>query len=187
MTPAGNSSTDPGTLALRRHLETTRFIGLVVLIGASGSGKSHRAAKAFAPTQISSLDHYRALASDDAGNQDATADAVTIQTLILSTRLRRGLYTVVDNTSVEAGHREDLIALARDHGRPAIAVPIVTDLDTCLARNALRPPARRVPDDTVRWQHHLATESLPHLMSEGFTAVYPIHSPTPADPDQENA
>lgn len=185
--PPSNSTTDTEIVSLRRHLETTRFLGLVVLIGASGSGKSHQAAEAFAPSQISSLDHYRALASDDAGDQDATPDAVAIQTLILSARLRRGLYTVVDNTSVEAGHREVLIALARDHGRTAIAVPIVTDLDTCLARNALRPPARRVPDDTVRWQHHLATDSLPHLMTEGFTAVYPIHSPTQADPDQETA
>lgn len=185
--PPSNSSSGRDMVTLRRHLETTHFLGLVVLIGASGSGKSHQAAEAFAPTQISSLDHYRALASDDAGNQDATPDAVTIQTLIVSTRLRRGLYTVIDNTSVEASHRKELIALARDHGRTAIAVPIVTDLDTCLTRNALRPRARRVHDDTVRWQHHLATESLPHLMTEGFTAVYPIHSPTPPDPDQETA
>lgn len=87
---------------------------------------------------------------------------------------------------MEAVHRHDLIALARDYGRPAIAVPIVAELDVCLARNALRPPESCVHEDTVRWQHQLATESLPHLMREGFAAVYPIHAPTvPTDLDQE--
>jgi protein phosphatase len=48
---------------------------LVVLIGASGSGKSTFAAKHFLPTEIVSSDKARGLVSDDETNQDVTADA----------------------------------------------------------------------------------------------------------------
>lgn len=61
MTPT-NRIPGKDAAALRRHLDASGFQGLVVLIGASGSGKSHQAA-AFRPDQIASLDHYRALAS----------------------------------------------------------------------------------------------------------------------------
>jgi len=48
---------------------------LVVLIGATGSGKSTFAARHFRPTEIISSDRCRGLVSDDETDQSATADA----------------------------------------------------------------------------------------------------------------
>ncbi len=48
---------------------------LVVLIGAAGAGKSTWAST-WPATQVLELDHFRALVSDDAGDQEATDDAV---------------------------------------------------------------------------------------------------------------
>ncbi|MGW3661310.1 hypothetical protein ACWD6R_39335 [Streptomyces sp. NPDC005151] len=64
---------------------------------------------------------------------------------------------------------------ARRHGRPIVALRFLPDLDTCRARNRLRPANRQVPDDTLRWQHDLARAVTPSvLLAEGFTAVYEV-------------
>ncbi|MBP2363609.1 MULTISPECIES: AAA family ATPase [Streptomyces] len=63
---------------------------VIVLIGAAGSGKS-TLASTWHPTQVLSLDHYRALVSDSAGDQEATGDAVAALHHVLEARLRRGL------------------------------------------------------------------------------------------------
>ncbi len=47
----------------------------MLLIGATGSGKSTFARKHFLPTEIVSSDPCRGLVSDDENDQDATADA----------------------------------------------------------------------------------------------------------------
>ena len=51
---------------------------LVVLIGASGSGKSTFARKHFLPTEILSSDASRGLISDDENDQSATSDAFEV-------------------------------------------------------------------------------------------------------------
>ncbi|MFD3700029.1 hypothetical protein ACFWUZ_28560 [Streptomyces sp. NPDC058646] len=72
-----------------------------------------------------------------------------------------------------------LLDLARRHRRPAVALRLTTDLETCLERNAVRSPDRRVPDQVLRWQYALALEATTEtLFAEGFTAVL---SPTPTD------
>ena len=55
---------------------------VILLIGASGSGKSTFARKHFKPTEIVSSDVCRALVSDDENSQAATPDAFALlQTL----------------------------------------------------------------------------------------------------------
>ena len=51
---------------------------LVVLLGVSGSGKSTFARQHFAPTEIVSSDHCRALVCDDETNQSINKDAFEI-------------------------------------------------------------------------------------------------------------
>ena len=51
---------------------------LVVLIGASGSGKSSFARAHFAPTEVISSDFCRGLVADDENEQAATSDAFAV-------------------------------------------------------------------------------------------------------------
>jgi predicted kinase len=53
-------------------------LSLVVLVGASGSGKSSFARKHFKPTEILSSDYCRGLVSDDENSQAATNDAFEV-------------------------------------------------------------------------------------------------------------
>ena len=56
---------------------TIPTLSLVVLIGASGSGKSSFARKHFLPTEVISSDACRALVADDENDQTATNAAFT--------------------------------------------------------------------------------------------------------------
>jgi predicted kinase len=84
----------------------------VVLIGASGSGKSTFARTHFLPTEIISSDFCRGLVSDDENNQEATKDAFDVLHYIAGKRLARMKLVVVDATNVQPEARKPLIALA---------------------------------------------------------------------------
>ena len=63
---------------------------LVVLIGASGSGKSTFAKKHFLPTEVVASDFCRALVCDDENNQRATPAAFEVLDIITRKRLAVG-------------------------------------------------------------------------------------------------
>ena len=77
-------------------------LSLVVLVGASGSGKSTFARKHFRPTEIVSSDFCRGLVSDDENDQSATNDAFEVLHFIVAKRLAAGRLTVVDATNVQS-------------------------------------------------------------------------------------
>jgi len=145
--------------------------GLVLLIGAAGSGKSTFARKHFASTEIVSSDALRAAVSDDEGDQNASGDAFQLLRLILSMRLRRGKLTVIDATNVQRKARGSLLALAAKHSAPTAAIALNLPLETCLARNQSRA-ARPVRPEVVEKQVADLLGSLPELASEGFEHVY---------------
>ncbi|MFE8950094.1 AAA family ATPase [Streptomyces sp. NPDC007856] len=143
---------------------------LVVLIGPSGAGKS-TIARTWPASQVLSLDALRETVSDDAGDQDATGDAVAALHLLLEARMRRRLFTVVDATNVSRESRQPLVAAAKRHNMPAIAVIVATPADVCVARQRPRPANRTVPEDTVRAQHKAMVHSHQSLRAEGFNEV----------------
>ncbi|WP_331718419.1 AAA family ATPase [Streptomyces sp. NBC_00624] len=143
---------------------------LVVPVGPGGSGKSRFAAM-FPSDWVVCLDELRERVSGDAGDQSATPDAVALQDVLIPARLARGLTTVVDSTNVEARVRRGLVDQASRHRRPVAAVVFLTDLDTCEARNAQRPPGRRVPSTVLRRQHEQTLAAMPLLADEGFTDI----------------
>ncbi|MFF3015514.1 AAA family ATPase [Streptomyces sp. NPDC057939] len=143
---------------------------LVVLIGASGAGKS-TLARTWPASQVLSLDALRETVSDDAGDQDATGDAVAALHLLLEARMRRRRFTVVDATNVTPATRAPLVAAAKRHNMPAIAVMVSTPVSVCVERQAPRAANRTVPDDTVRAQHTAMLRSHPKLLAEGFNGV----------------
>ncbi|MFF5264963.1 polynucleotide kinase-phosphatase [Actinomadura viridis] len=124
-------------------------MGLVVLVGISGSGKSHFAREHFLPTQVVSSDFCRGVVSDDENDQSATGDAFDLLHYIVRKRLRRGLLTVVDATNVQPKSRESLLRIAKEHD--VLSVAIVLDVPEAVAaeRNALRPDRSALPAHVI--------------------------------------
>ncbi|MFE3151166.1 AAA family ATPase [Streptomyces sp. NPDC059218] len=143
---------------------------LVVLIGAAGSGKSTWAST-WPTMQVLELDRFRALVSDDAGCQEATGEAVFALQAVLEARLARRKMTVVDATNCERSVRADLIATARRHGVPTVALVVSTPVAVCVDRQEGRPVNRRVPEPVVRAQHAAMVDAFPGLPAEGFDHV----------------
>ncbi|MEU3774225.1 ATP-binding protein [Streptomyces sp. NPDC032472] len=143
---------------------------LALLIGAAGSGKSTWA-KTWSDTQVLELDRFRALVSDDPGCQEATSDAVRALQAVLEARLARRKMTVVDATNCEPAARANLIATARRHGVPTVALVVPTPASVCVARQKARPANRRVPEHAVLAQHAAMVAAWPGLPDEGFDHV----------------
>ena len=149
---------------------------LVVLIGASGSGKSTFARTHFLPTETLSSDACRALVSDDENNQAATQDAFDVLHFIAAKRLAAGRLTVVNATNVQAEARRPLVALARQYH--CLPVAIVFDLPerVCQERNRVRLD-RDFGPHVVRRQTADLRRSLRGLQREGFRHVFILSSP----------
>ena len=95
---------------------------LVILVGASASGKTHWASEWFAPDQIVSSDRLRAVVGAGERDQRASRDAFEVLSLIVEKRMRRRLTTVIDSTGLEASRRAGWLGLAERHGVPAYAL-----------------------------------------------------------------
>jgi protein phosphatase len=149
---------------------------LVLLVGASGCGKSTWAALRFEPQQVLSSDAFRALVADDPADQSATADAFRLLHAAARARLRRGLLTVIDATNLATGARGSLRRLARQAGRPAVAVVFEVPLERCLANNARRP-GRQVPESVVRRHVGQLARARAALRQEGFAAIHVVGAP----------
>jgi polynucleotide kinase-phosphatase len=130
-------------------------MGLVVLVGVSGAGKSHFARKHFKPTQVVSSDYCRAVVADDENDQSATDDAFDLLHQIVRIRLRRGLLTVVDATNVQQKARQALVQIAKD--QDVLSVAIVFDVPESVAtsRNAMRPDRDLPPHVVPRQRREL--------------------------------
>jgi len=146
-------------------------LSLVVLIGASGSGKSTFARAHFRPTEVISSDFCRGLVADDENDQSATKDAFDVLRYIAGKRLAAGRLTVVDATSVQPGDRRPLVALAREYDVLPVAVVLNLPERVCLARNAGRPD-RDFGAHVVRRQRDQLRRSLRGLQREGFRTVH---------------
>ncbi|TRW43095.1 polynucleotide kinase-phosphatase [Georgenia yuyongxinii] len=149
-------------------------IGLVVLVGITGSGKSTFARAHFKPTEVVSSDFCRGLVADDENDQSATTDAFDVLEYIVGTRLRRGLLTVVDATNVQPAARASLVRLARSHD--VLVDAIVLDVPEAVAaeRNRERPD-RDFRSHVVARQHRDLKRSLGRVRKEGFRRVHVLH------------
>ncbi|QXJ20639.1 polynucleotide kinase-phosphatase [Actinomadura graeca] len=140
-------------------------MGLVVLVGVSGSGKSYFARKHFAPTQVVSSDFCRGVVSDDENDQSATGDAFDLLHYIVGKRLRRGLLTVVDATNVQSKARQSLLRLAKEHDVLSVAIVLDVPEHVAAERNAGRPD-RDLPGHVVPRQHRELRRGLRSLGRE---------------------
>ncbi|WP_248961258.1 polynucleotide kinase-phosphatase [Sphaerisporangium perillae] len=146
-------------------------LSLVLLVGVSGSGKSTFAREHFLPTQVISSDFCRGLVADDENDQEATPDAFDVLHYIVGTRLRRGLFTVVDATNVQWEARKKLVELGKSHDVLVEAIVLDVPEDVAVARNALRPERDFGPHVITRQRKDLR-RSLSRISKEGFRRVH---------------
>ena len=155
---------------------TVPELSLVVLIGASGSGKSTFARKHFKATEILSSDSCRGLVSDDENNQAATNDAFEVLHFIARKRLAVGKLTVVDATNVQSESRKPLVALAREFH--CLPVAIVLDQPERLAHDRNKGRSDRdFGPHVIRQQTQQLRRSLRGLEREGFRHVFIFRTP----------
>ncbi|WP_053913747.1 polynucleotide kinase-phosphatase [Streptomyces sp. TP-A0875] len=147
-------------------------LSLVVLIGASGSGKSTFARRHFRPTEVLSSDFCRGLVADDENDQSASRDAFDVLHHIAGKRLAAGRRTVVDATNVQQDGRRRLIELARAHDVLPIAIVLDVPERVCADRNATRPDRAHLPRRVVQRHIRELRRSLRGLAREGFRKVH---------------
>ncbi|MEU3516785.1 polynucleotide kinase-phosphatase [Streptomyces sp. NPDC006654] len=147
-------------------------LSLVVLVGASGSGKSTFARRHFKPTEVISSDFCRRLVSDDENDQSASGDAFDVLHYIAGKRLAAGRRTVVDATSVQQDSRRQLIDLAKRFDVLPIAIVLDVPEEVCAERNAARADRADLPRRVVQRHIRELRRSLRHLEREGFRKVH---------------
>ncbi|KUN90302.1 polynucleotide kinase-phosphatase [Streptomyces bungoensis] len=156
-------------------------LSLVVLVGASGSGKSTFARRHFKPTEVISSDFCRGLVSDDENDQSATGDAFDVLHYIAGKRLAAGRRTVVDATSVQQDARRQLIDLAKRYDVLPIAIVLDVPEEVCAERNAARTDRADMPRRVIQRHIRELRRSLRHLEREGFRKVHVLRGAEEAE------
>ncbi|HNN95563.1 MAG TPA: polynucleotide kinase-phosphatase, partial [Pseudomonadota bacterium] len=150
-------------------------LSLVVLVGASGSGKSTFARAHFRPTEIVSSDACRAMVADNENDQSATPEAFELLHFIARKRLAAGRLTVVDATNVQNESRTPLVALAREHHCIPVAIVLNLPERLCLERNHGRSD-RSISPHAVRQQVGQLRRSLRDLKQQGFRHIFVLET-----------
>jgi protein phosphatase len=153
---------------------------LVVLIGASGSGKSTFAAKHFLPTEVISSDYCRGLVSDDETDQSVSADAFELVRAIAEKRLKHRKLTVIDATNVRAADRKAWVEVARRWHALPVALVIEPGIDICIERNKTRPD-RQFGGQVVQRMVAEIRKGLRGLAREGFRQVWQLSTSESVD------
>ncbi|WP_326617891.1 polynucleotide kinase-phosphatase [Streptomyces decoyicus] len=157
---------------LARRTLAVPDLSLVVLIGATGSGKSTFAARHFRTTEVLSSDFCRGLVSDDENDQSASGDAFEVLHFVAGKRLAAGRLTVVDATNVQSEARAQLVRLAREHDVLPVAIVLDVPEQVCAARNASRADRAGLPRRVIQRHQRELRRSLRHLEREGFRKVH---------------
>ncbi|MEV6315621.1 polynucleotide kinase-phosphatase [Streptomyces sp. NPDC051776] len=171
---AESTETTTGERTRRRGSRTLPVtdLSLVVLVGATGSGKSTFAARHFTPTSVISSDFCRGLVSDDENDQSASRDAFDVLHYIAGKRLAAGRLTVIDATNVQSDSRKQLVRLAREHDVLPVAIVLDVPEEVCAERNAARPDRAALSRHVIRRHRRELHRSLRHLEREGFRKVH---------------
>jgi alkanesulfonate monooxygenase SsuD/methylene tetrahydromethanopterin reductase-like flavin-dependent oxidoreductase (luciferase family)/predicted kinase len=161
---------------------------IVVLVGASGSGKSTWAAREYRRAEIVSSDELRGIVGSGRHDLDASTDAFALLDQIVAARARRGLTCVIDTLGLDPERRRGYLATARASGLPAVAV--VFDAPDALARERNAGRDRPVPAAALARQlaaagtvhAEIATEGWDHV--EVQQAAYDSAPTAPAAPER---
>ncbi|MBM6401392.1 LLM class flavin-dependent oxidoreductase [Phycicoccus sonneratiae] len=142
---------------------------LVVLVGASGSGKSTWAAQRYRPAEVVSSDGLRGVVGSGPADLDASTDAFAVLEAVVSARVGRRLTTVVDTLGFDTTRRRSWLTAARAAGLPAVAVVVTAPTAVCRQRNAARD--RPVPAKVLAQQLRQLDVARADLAAEGWDDV----------------
>jgi alkanesulfonate monooxygenase SsuD/methylene tetrahydromethanopterin reductase-like flavin-dependent oxidoreductase (luciferase family)/predicted kinase len=158
---------------------------LVVLVGASGSGKSTWARSRYRAAEVVSSDALREVVGSGPADLDASADSFDLLDRIVAARAGRRLTVVVDTLGLDPAQRAAYLAVARSAGLPAVAVILDTPALVCRARNTQRD--RPVPAAVLTAQLRRVRGVGGELETEGWDLVHvvtdaavPAAAPAPA-------
>ncbi|WP_395094569.1 AAA family ATPase [Armatimonas sp.] len=153
---------------------------LIVLCGASGSGKSTWARRHFRASQLVSSDSCREMVVDDAGSQSANDDAFALFHQWIALRLKNRRLTVADSTALKPGARDRLIALAHAARVPVHVVAFDVPLDEAIRRDAQRV-GRSVGEKVVTRHRATLEQALREFPKDTRLAGVHILSPEQMD------
>ena len=139
---------------------------LVVLVGASGSGKSTWAEARYRAAEVVSSDALRGVVGSGRHDLDASTEAFALLDQIVAGRVRRGLTTVVDTLGLDEERRRGYLDLGRRHGLPTVVVAFDVPPEVCRRRNATRD--RPVPAPVLTQQVKTAKAVVDALEDEGW-------------------
>jgi len=142
---------------------------LVVLVGASSSGKSSWAAGTFRDTEIVSSDRLRGMVGAGEDDQQAGTAAFSILEQIVEERMRRRLTTVIDSLGFDRDNRRRWVGLAQDAGLPAFAVVFDVPPKQARARNSER--SRPIPKSVLDKQLNRFRVVQAEIDDDGFDRV----------------
>jgi protein phosphatase len=162
---------DAATKEPRSQLLDIPDFSLVVLIGATGSGKSTFAAKHFRPTEVISSDVARGLVSDDENDQSVSSDAFDVVRAIAEKRLKNRKLAVIDATNVRPADRRGWVEIARRWHALPVAIIIDPGVKVCIERNRPRPDRQFGPHVVMRMAGEIR-RSQRGLAREGFRQVW---------------
>lgn len=148
---------------------------LVMLIGASSSGKSTFAKKNFKESEIISSDYCRYLLSDDENNQSVSKQAFDLMHTIVDKRLELKKLSVIDATNVLENARYDLLEIARKNHALTVAIVLNLPENINYKRNKIRED-RNLDEHIIKYQINQMQYALMNLKKEGFNYVYILNT-----------
>jgi len=155
-------------------------LSLVLMMGASASGKTTFARKHFKEVEILTSDYYRALVGEDENDQTVTSEAFDLLRYVAGIRLKLGRFTIVDATNLHPEDRRVLIDLAREHHCLPAVIVMNMPKQVCLQRNRSRSD-RNLPDHTLQAHLGMVRRSIRGLKREGFRHIHVLNSVAEAD------
>jgi len=134
-------------------------VELVIFVGLQASGKSTFFRERFAVTH----EHISKDLFPNNRNRNRR------QTRLIEAALESGRSVVVDNTNPAPSDRESLVEIGRKFGAGIVGYFFESAVRECLARNARREGALRVPDVAV---YATAKKLVPPSRAEGFDELF---------------
>ena len=153
---------------------------LVLMVGASGTGKSTFARRHFLPTEVVSSDAARGWVADDENDQAVTPDAFDLVHAVIDKRLKHRRLTVVDATNVQPEARKGLVALARKWHALVVAVVFELPEKIAVERNRARAD-RAFGAQVVRRQMDQLRRGMRGIEREGIRYVHRLATPEAVD------